>query len=142
MSTITHTENTKEQTRMTHAYLRQFTGDLERFYHPLNRRVIYTPGVQYVAQAGQAYWLIDAIASYFGSQLMQDATLIDPRHQSLQFWRLDVTNQSAVLTANADAGETPFIRQAIPYTDFQLDHIDIWAEFDGDRWTLYLPSEH
>ena len=128
--------------RLSQADLNRFTGDLERYVHPLNRRVIYTPGVQHVAQAGQAYWLIDAIASYFGSEEMDEAIKRDYRLGSLQFWHLDVQGGRAVLTANADAGVEPFIRQEIPFTDFPLDHIDIWAGFDGSHWTLYLPSEH
>jgi len=47
--------------------LRQFTGDLERFRHSLNRRVIYTPGVQHLAERTDSYWLIDVIASWIGS---------------------------------------------------------------------------
>ncbi|MEE9311985.1 MAG: hypothetical protein V3V10_06170 [Planctomycetota bacterium] len=35
--------------------LRQFTGDLERFRHRINRRVIYTPGVQHLAERTGAY---------------------------------------------------------------------------------------
>ena len=42
----------------------------------------------------------------------------------------------------AGSGGPPFITQKIEYTDFPLDEIDIWAGFDGTRWTLYLPSEH
>ena len=142
MTNAAYTETTPSQTNLTHADLSQFTGDLERFYHPLNRKVVYTPGVQYLAKEGQAYWLIDAIASYFGSEQMNTAMSRDYRLQSLQFWRLDVTDGLAVLIAYADVGEEPFIRQEIPYTDFPLDQIEIWAGFDGNRWTLYLPSEH
>jgi hypothetical protein len=140
MSNATHTAANTD--RLTHADLNQFTGDLQRYKHPLNPKVIYTPGVQYIAEKGHAYWLIDAIASYFGSEVMNQAQREDARLQYMQFWRLDVTCQAAVLTANADAGEQPFIRQEIPYTDFPLDHIEIWAGYDGDCWTLYLPSEH
>lgn len=142
MTNATSTENTVEQSRLTHADLHQFTGDLERFYHPLNRRVVYTPGVQYLAQSGQAYWLIDAIVSYFGSEAMNLAMKADYRIRELQFWRLSVADGSGILEAVADVGETPFIRQEIQFTDFPLDHIEIWAGFDGNRWTLYLPSEH
>jgi hypothetical protein len=127
---------------LTHADLCQFTGDLTRYRHPLNPLVIYTPGVHYVAEAGKAYWLIDAVASYFGHEEMNRAIRDDARLASLQFWRLDVQGDAATLTARADSGETPFIRQEIPYTDFPLPSIDIWAGFDGVRWTLYLPSEH
>lgn len=129
--------------KLTHDDLRQFTGDLTRYRHSLNRRIIYTPGVQYVAERGEAYWLIDAIASYFGSPVMQRATERDERLEWLQFWRLDVADDgSAELTARADSDTEPFIRQAIPFTDFPLQSVDIWAGYNGERWTLYLPSEH
>ncbi len=122
--------------------LRQFSGDLIRYVHPLNRRVIYTPGIRYLAEKGRAYWLLDAIVSYFGSSVMHQAMANDGRLQSMQFWRLTVKNESAVLTAEADAGVEPFVTQVIPFTDFPLDQVDIWAGFDGSFWTLYLPSEH
>ena len=122
--------------------LRQFSGDLERFRHPLNRNVIYTPGVQYLAEQGQAYWLIDAIASYFGSDVMNQAMQKDSRLRSMQFWRLEVKDDAGILTARADDGVEPFVRQEIEYTDFPLEQVDIWAGFYGTRWTLYLPSEH
>ncbi len=135
--------NESKQPRLTHADLKQFSGDLDRYQHSLNRRVIYTPGVQFLAERGGAYWLIDAIASYFGDPKMSRAMARDDRLRSLQFWRLKVLdNQSATLTMRADSGEKPAITQEIPYTDFPLERIDIWAGFDGERWTLYLPSEH
>ncbi len=124
------------------ADLAQFTGDPDRFRHPLNRRVLFTLGVQYVAEKGEAYWLVDAIASYFGSSLMMKAIAKDDRLASLQFWRLKVNkDHRAVLTMRADSGERPAITQRIEYTDFPLGRIDIWAGFDGTHWTLYLPSE-
>ena len=73
---------------------------------------------------------------------MDQSIADDSRIGSLQFWRLVVTGSEAVLTAQVDSGVEPFIRQEIPYTDFPLESIDIWAGFDGTRWTLYLPSEH
>src|SRR5262249_19021920 len=54
--------DTPMNTPLTHADLQHFTGDLERFRHPLARKVIYTPGVQFLAERGHAYWLIDEIA--------------------------------------------------------------------------------
>ena len=95
------TQNDAEATsaRLTHTDLRQFTGDLVRYRHALHPQVIYTPGVQYVADKGGAYWLIDAIASYFGSPPMNAAIASDARIGSLQFWRLAVTGSEAVLTA-------------------------------------------
>lgn len=127
---------------LTESDLNQFTGDILRYTHPLNRSILYTPGVRHVAEAGQAYWLIDAIASYFDSTPMKEAMQRDARIRDLQFWRLEVEGLSAVLTAAADSDEEPIIRQEISYTDFPLKSIDIWAGYDGSYWTLYLPSEH
>ena len=104
--------------------------------------MIYTPGIAYLAEHAGAYWLIDAIASYFGSSKMNRALAKDER-LTLHFWRLDVADDSsATLFARADSGEKPFITQEIPYTDFPLSYADVWAAFDGTHWTLYLPSEH
>lgn len=130
------------QTTLTHQDLCQFTGDMLRYSCPLNRNVIYTPGVRYIAEVGHAYWLIDAIASYFGSDVMKAAMQKDARIQQLQFWKLAVKDNAASLSANADSGEIPFVTQEIEFTDFPLDEIEIWAGFDGSLWTLYLPSEH
>lgn len=67
----------------------------------------------------------------------------DERIGLMHFWKLAVhANRSAVLTAEADAGEPPFIQQEIPYTDFPLDEIRLWAGNDGEHWTLLLPSEY
>ena len=142
MSNASSTATVQSKPQLTHADLAQFTGDLDRYFHPLNRQVIYTPGVKYLAELGHAYWLIDAIASYFCSPLMNESMSKDYRIRTMQFWKLQVNNQAAVLVAEADAGEEPFIRQDIPYTDFPLDKVEIWAGFDGKRWTLYLPTEH
>jgi hypothetical protein len=133
---------TTESTQQIKNSLAQFMGDDIRYLHPLNRKVIYTPGVRYLAQSCEAYWLIDAIASYYGSTQMNHAIKQDSRLSYLQFWTLLVTGQSAVLRARADQDVPPFIEQTIPFTDFPLESVDIWAGFNGSHWTLYLPSEH
>lgn len=130
------------QSTLTHANLRQFTGDLERFRHSLARKVIYTPGVKFVAESGGAYWLIDEIALAIAWGEILKAGEKDPRILELHFWRLEVKGDSAKLTARADSDVPPFFTKNIPFTDFPLDRIDIWAAFDGQHWTLYLPSEH
>ncbi|GAA4464155.1 hypothetical protein GCM10023156_50360 [Novipirellula rosea] len=141
-NTPTQRGNRKKQT-LTENDLRNFYGDLERFRHPLNRQVIYTPGVQYVAEKGEAYWLIDAIASWIGSEEFNEAAAKDPRINNMHFWTLKLSDgNKASLYAKADSPDLPFIEQAIEFTDFPLQKIDIWAGFDGRHWTLYLPSEH
>ncbi len=127
---------------LTHSDLRQFIGDLQRFRHPLNPHVLYTPGIQYLAEAGGAYWLIDEIALALGSREMQMQIALDPRAGDMQFWSLRVRDdQSASLVCEVDQDQ-PILTKRIAFTYFPLDRADIWAGFDGRRWTLYLPSEH
>jgi hypothetical protein len=125
------------------AELRQFTGDLERYRHPLNRRLLYTPGVQFLAESAGAYWLIDAVASWRGTPEYRAAVAADCRVGDLHFWKLTVReNSSATLSARVDSDVEPFIVQGIPFTDFCLESIDLWCGFDGQHYTLYLPSEY
>jgi len=120
----------------------QFSGSDVCYRHLLNKRVLYSEGVRHLAQEAQAYWLIDAIASYFGTSVMRKAIKKDDRLSSLQFWYLNCQNNHGTLTMVAYSGEKPAIIQEISYTDFPLDIISIWAAFDGRYWLLFLPSEY
>lgn len=134
---------TETKTTLTQAELAQFTGGLERYQTWANKNVIFTEGIEYLARKAGAFWLIDCISSYFGTRLMRNAIEQDDRLNWLQFWRLEVhDDHSATVTSRADYGVEPFVTQQIEFTDFPLDGVDIWAGFDGRRWTLYLPSEH
>lgn len=123
--------------------LQYFTGDLERWRHSLYRKLLYTPGVKHLAERAGAYWLIDAIASWLPSRQFREAVQRDLRIGKIHFWKLAVSDdRSAVLTAVADSGEEPFIRQKVEYADLPLREIDLYCAFDGEHWTLMLPSEY
>ena len=125
------------------AELRHFTRGLERWRHPLNRKLLFTPGVHYLAEEAGAHWLIDVIASWLPSSEFAAAARHDSRLLDIQFWKLTVKgDKSATLTAVADSGEPPFIRQAIEFTDFPLAEIDLYCVFGGTHSTLMLPSEY
>lgn len=138
------TKNQIAKAQQLQQELQHFMGDLVRYRQPLNRRVIYTPGVRHVAEKAEAYWLIDAIASWISSESFNEAAEKSPLINAMHFWELNVnrSDNTAVLHAEVDVGVEPFIVQSIPFTDFPLDKISIWAAFDGSYWTLYLPSEH
>jgi len=124
----------------------ELEGSLDQFigteaYHklsPLHGGLVVTDGVLFLAQEGEAFWLIDAIASH------QPEALKDPSLRDYQFWTLEVAaNKSAVLTCERDKDDVA-IRQEIPFTDFPMDKVRVWVQplGDGRHWVAMLPSEH
>lgn len=66
------------------------TGTDNWYRHALVRNVMYTDGVQFLAEKAKAYWLIDKIAT-----IQMDRKI---RAEEFQVWRLVVTNNTATLT--------------------------------------------
>jgi hypothetical protein len=92
---------------------------------------VYTEGVQYLAEAGSAYWLLDAI-------LCPQPHLAELRSAEFQVWTLTVAkDRSAILTCT-DGNDVGLYSHPIPWTDFPLDTVTLWFS----SRTLYLPSEH
>lgn len=131
---------------ITKSELNQFSGT-EHYYKHLFGRLVYTDGVQYLAENAGAYWLIDAIASYQGSKQLSTPSL-----KEFQLWELKKVGKSAILTCKADSGVKPAVSQEIEFTDFPLDEIKLYCEQGGvgDRGSplppcptmvLMLPSE-
>ncbi len=132
---------------ITLADLSQFTGTEEIHRNFLG--FLYTDGIQYLAEQAEAYWLIDAIASY-QHQLKRDEYLAE-----FQVWVLSVAGEGernypfllpkdgykAVLTCWADTpkeGLKPPVIQQIEYTDFPLSEIKLYVS----GGVLMLPSEY
>lgn len=113
--------------------LEQYTCTTHHYKHWLNR-FVYTDGVQYLAEAAGAYWLIDAIASH------QPEAVKDPMLKDFQIWRLTVTqtdtSKSADLVCERDTDDA-VITQHIDCTDFPLPEIKFYLE----NGVLMLPSE-
>ncbi|HKM65008.1 MAG TPA: hypothetical protein VJY39_21220 [Acidisphaera sp.] len=130
--TMTHpaaTPNVEQRQRELLSELAMHVGSLERVRH-WTKRFIYTPGVEHLAQAAGAHWLLDAIASLCRNPNLRDA--------GFQVWTLTVNpSRSAALTVT-DGDEVELLRHAILYTDFPLDQFSLWL-IDG---TLLLPSEY
>lgn len=83
------------------------------------------------------------IASHISSQAFHKAAAQDDRIRLIHFWKLTVNpDRSALLSAIPSSDERPFLQQQIPFTDFPLDKIDIWAGDNGNGFTLKLPSEY
>ncbi len=110
--------------------LRQFIGS-ETYYRHWSG-LLYTEGVQYLAEHGQAYWLIDAIASY------QQQCMKDPMLKSFQHWILKVnSDRSAQLICERDTDDIAFT-QNIDFTDFPLDTVKLYLV----ERVLMLTSEY
>lgn len=117
---------------LTEADLAQFIGTTTYYQHPFG--IQYTDGVQYLAENGKAYWLIDAIASWqFNSKVRNDRML-----QEIQFWKLIVhEDRSATLVCERDEGDS-VVTQMIPFTDFPLQRITLYVQ----EGVILLPSEY
>ena len=124
---------TNDNKPLTAQDLAYFMGS-EQFYKHWTKRLIYTEGVQYMAEKAGAYWLIDAIASYQPDKRIKD----NPDLVAFQVWKLEIKESKAVLTMRGDSNLPSVIRQEIPYTDFPLPEITLYV-CDG---TLLLPSEY
>jgi len=109
--------------------LASFTGSLERYRH-WTRRFIFTPGVKYLADAAQAWWLIDLIASH-----CQHARL---RGEAFQVWKLNVAPDHSATLSIEDGNDHHLLKVSIHFTDFPLSTVTLWLIED----TLLLPSEY
>lgn len=108
--------------------LNQFTGT-EKYYRHWARRLVYTEGVQFVAEKMGAYWLLDVIASYQPG--LQD--------QEFQVWILEKSGDEYRVVCS-DGNDNILITQIIPSTDFHEDLMPFKLFCCNN--TILLPSEY
>ena len=112
--------------------LKQFYGSETFYRHPMNRNIVYTEGVKYLAEHGKAYWLIDDIC--FAYQTDQDISKMP-----FQTWILTKNKEGEGATLRLEDGNgNPIKSFDITFTTFPLPIITLWL-IDG---TLLLPSEY
>lgn len=118
---------------ITQSDLAQFTGTTQWFQHWL-KRFTHTDGIKYLADQGNAYWLIDAIASHQTKELLSDEML-----KEFQIWRLVVNleDKTAKLVCERDTDDV-VVTQNIPYTDFPLSEVKVYLIEE----VLMLQSEY
>jgi hypothetical protein len=105
-------------------------------WSPLFRNHVLTDGAKFLADKAEAYWLMDAIASYH-AECMKDEML-----QGMQFWTLKVEDGVGKLICERDTDDVAF-SQDIPYTDFPIDEIKLYcAPLDEKHYVIMLPSEY
>lgn len=118
--------------KLTHADLAHFTGSETFYRHALMRSVVYTEGVQYLAERASAYWLVDKIAA-----LQLESKI---KREAFQVWKLTVADSKATLVCE-DGNNNAVYSERIEFTDFPLDHINLYAVM-GEQRVIMLPSEY
>jgi hypothetical protein len=110
--------------------LNQFIGT-EKYYR-ISRRHLLTDGTKYLAEEAECFWMMDAIASHLCEIGTED-------------WfvsvRVQVREGRAVMIYE-DGNDREHARQEIPYTDFPLNSITLYACWDQENWVIMLPSEY
>lgn len=105
--------------KLTKADLAQFTGTEVWYSHALKRNILYTEGMQYVAEKAGAYWLLDEIV------FNQIQPLVASENFQVWILRVDLEKSNAVLTCDDGNGKIVY-KKVISYTDFPLDEIKIY----------------
>jgi hypothetical protein len=121
----------EENKPLTAADLAHFTGSEVCYHHALMKHIVYTEGVQFLAERAGAYWLIDIIVS------VQHEPKV--KAEAFQVWTLktDLEKSTGVVICEDGNGYEVY-RQKIDFTDFPLAEIKLY--FTGS--TILLTSEY
>jgi hypothetical protein len=117
--------------------LKQFCGSEQFFKHSINRKLIYTEGIQYLAKNARCYWFIDEIAVILLPSLLKN------RYDEFYSIQLLVTDCSAVITVGDGNGNT-HMKHKIEWTDFPISGIpvDFYLCASGEHYCLMLTNEY
>ena len=124
------TQEELQQLGLDKLTLAQFTGT--GAYYRISGKHVLTDGTRYLAEQGTCFWMMDAIASHLCEIGTADWFVLV---------RVQVTEGRAVMIYE-DGNDREHARQEIPYTDFPLDSITLYACWDQEHWVIMLPSEY
>jgi len=125
-----HTDHDLQATGLDQTSLAQFTGT-EKYYR-ISGRHLLTEGTKYLAEKAECFWMMDAVASHLGEIGTAD-----------WFVHVRVTvNGNRATMIYEDGNGHEHARQEIPYTDFPMNVISLYAGWDGEHWVIMLPSEY
>jgi hypothetical protein len=114
--------------------LNNFSGT-ERYYR-ITPDTVITDGAKFVADNGEAYWLMTTIASYLPEFTEKETFIVA---------NLTVSRSESSCTALLkldDGNDNILAEQFIEYTDFPLDEIKLYACYNGDMWVIMIPREY
>jgi len=104
-------------------------------YYRYMGNIILTDGTKYMAEACGAFWFLDIIWSVL-------STKKDIRAEEMIVAKLKITGEDKAVVTLEDGDKNVLYTQKIPFTDFPLDEIEVWANVDGDKRVILLPSEY
>ena len=120
------------KTQLREEDLKQFIGSETWYRHGLYRNYLYTDGVQYLAETGQAYWLIDKIFACHSSVAKLE-------NEEFFVWELTLNEEGeGAKLVCTDGNETKLYSENILFTDFPLKKIRLYFQNN----TLLLTSEY
>ncbi len=119
-------------------------GGSDRYYkHPLYRLMVYTEGVQHMAEHIGAYWLLDMINFDFLPKLLRSKI-----RDTFYCIRLTVSadKTARVIVTNGD-DDHAIISRDVDYTDFpRVSDFKLFlcetVVSEGQRYMLLLPDEY
>jgi hypothetical protein len=116
--------------KLTAQDLAQFTGTT--CYYRIGRQHLLTDGTHYLAEKAGCYWIMDAVVSHVAEIGTRDWFVVV---------RIEVEDRSAIMRYD-DGNGRELARQAIPYTDFPLQNLTLYAVWDTEHWVIMLPGEY
>ena len=108
----------------------RFTGTTA--YYRISRMHLLTDGTKHLAEKAACFWMMDAIASHL-SEIGTEDWFVQVR--------MTVTGNRATMIYEDGSG-SEHARQEIPYTDFPMTSITLYACWDQEHWVIMLPSEY
>ncbi|MET3114843.1 hypothetical protein AAKU52_002583 [Pedobacter sp. CG_S7] len=114
--------------------LRNLNDELGHFYGTESyyrhaSRLVYTDGVQHVAETFGAYWLLDEILFFITPKFKEQ--------EEFQVWKLEREIDSKFKITCDDGNGNILMSKTISFSDFDADIVTFFFEND----TLCLPSE-
>ena len=98
----------------------------------VSRKHLLTDGTKYMAEKGECFGMMDAVASHLCEIGTEDWFVLIC---------VQVSEGRAVMIYE-DGNGHEHARQAIPYTDFPLSEITLYACWDQEHWVIMLPGEY
>lgn len=141
MTTEKKTLTDAEKARAVRDFAAGANGTLHWHKFTLGNRYVATDGAKFVADTCGAWWLLEAIASYFHKPTV--------RSEPFQVWELRervAGDDASVVLVCEDGNQHELARQAIPYTDFPRDLMPFRlyceaTDIGGAKFAIMLPEE-